>query len=240
MNFRQLYNRLAGTYELRQSGPSTRVVRKKEAALLRRFASGRSLDIGCGTGFHLTMLDDAVGIDVSEGMLRLDRSGSPLVQAAAEELPFRDQSFSSVLCMFSVFNMCDHRRAVKEMWRVLEPGGTALISVGSIWDTGPCSLRHRKASVGDRDLRRKRFHVCGEKVELRMFSREELDSLFRDNGFATEFFDSLFILQGPRWGDHAPFSVKERVRLWMERFWPKEYGSFYFMAFRKREGQGKT
>jgi len=235
MNFRRVYNRLARVYDLRHTSPTTRAIRKKEIPLVRRFASGRVLDIGCGTGFHLPLLKNAVGLDISEGMLRLIKSENPIMQSSAERLPFKNESFDSVLCMFSVLNACDHTRAVKEMQRVLRPGGRVIVSVASIWDRDYDSLDDKKKIKVKQteEMKNKRFQISGEDVELRLFSKEELVELFENHGFSLEFFDSLFILQKPRWGDLTRFSLREKLRLRMERFYPKEYGCVYFLVFRK-------
>ena len=89
------------------------------------------LDVGCGTcvleerfemkGSH------AVGIDITSGMIKLAqqkglRSLSMLGLADAEHLPFRQESFDVVLSCY-VPKYCDTRRLVKELGRVLKPGG---------------------------------------------------------------------------------------------------------------------
>jgi SAM-dependent methyltransferase len=233
MNFRRIYNRLSRTYDMRHTSPTTLGIRKKEIPLVRKFASGRVLDVGCGTGFHLPLLKNVTGMDISEGMLRLVKSEKPILQASAETVPFKDRSFDSVLCMFSVLNACNHTRAVKEMQRVLRPGGRTIVSVASIWDWDYDSLDDKKKVKLTKEMKNKRFRISGEDVELYLFSKDELVDLFEDSGFSLELFDSLFILQKPRWGDLTRFSFREKMRLRLERFYPKEYGCIYFMVFRK-------
>ncbi len=50
---REIYNHLAESYNQRQDNPATERLRKKEISLIKEFASGLVLDLGCGTGFHL-------------------------------------------------------------------------------------------------------------------------------------------------------------------------------------------
>jgi demethylmenaquinone methyltransferase/2-methoxy-6-polyprenyl-1,4-benzoquinol methylase len=89
------------------------------------------LDVGCGT----CVLEErfpmkgaqAVGIDITSGMLRLAqqksiRSPPTLGLADAEHLPFRAASFDVALSCY-VPKYCDTRRLVKELGRVLKPGG---------------------------------------------------------------------------------------------------------------------
>jgi ubiquinone/menaquinone biosynthesis C-methylase UbiE len=106
---------------------------------------GKILDIGTGPG-HLpveiaTACPDVqvVGIDISADLLydgikraknrRVDTKVT-FVQAKAESLPFADNSFETVLSMFSLHLWNDRQQGVIEIRRVLIPGGRALILVG--------------------------------------------------------------------------------------------------------------
>ena len=101
----------------------------------------RLLDVGCGTG---AMASDAVrrwptvevdGVDASAGMLELARAGSASLgpdeaarlryaQALADRLPFDDGSFDLALSAFVLQLVPSRFRALREMRRVLRPGGT--------------------------------------------------------------------------------------------------------------------
>jgi demethylmenaquinone methyltransferase / 2-methoxy-6-polyprenyl-1,4-benzoquinol methylase len=89
------------------------------------------LDVGCGT----CVLEERfqmkgsqfVGVDITGGMIKLAqqkglKSLSMLGLADAEHLPFREESFDAVLSCY-VPKYCDVRRLVKELGRVLKPGG---------------------------------------------------------------------------------------------------------------------
>jgi len=89
------------------------------------------LDVGCGTcvleeRFQMKG-SQAVGIDITSGMIRLAqqkglKSLPMLGLADAEQLPFREESFDVVLSCY-VPKYCDTGSLVKEMGRVLKPGG---------------------------------------------------------------------------------------------------------------------
>ena len=69
----------------------------------------------------------AIGIDITSGMIKLAQQKglkpvSMLALADAEHLPFREESFDLVLSCY-VPKYCDTRRLVKELGRVLKPGG---------------------------------------------------------------------------------------------------------------------
>jgi ubiquinone/menaquinone biosynthesis C-methylase UbiE len=92
-------------------------------------ARGRTLDLGCGTGRNLSLLGGgaAVGLDPSLDALRRARrrgGGTPLVQARAEALPFRDAAFDTVVCGLVLCSVADPSLSLAEVERVLRPDGT--------------------------------------------------------------------------------------------------------------------
>jgi len=89
---------------------------------------GRLLDAGCGGGSHMLAFAEAgwapVGVDVSEEQLRLARArGCEVALAPAERLPFEDASFDAVVSMWTHTDVEEFPAAVREMARVLRPGG---------------------------------------------------------------------------------------------------------------------
>lgn len=105
------------------------------------------LDVGCGTGV-LTRLaarrvagsGHVTGVDLSSGMLRTAEQRAAtdgiseyvtLQAADAEQLPFADRSFDSVMSLFALRHFPNPSTAVSEMFRVLRPGGQCTIGVGS-------------------------------------------------------------------------------------------------------------
>jgi SAM-dependent methyltransferase len=115
----------------------------------------RVLDVGCGPGVLTSRLVDRCGaervaaVDPSASFVDAARSRLPGVdvrQAAAESLPFADDSFDLCLAQLVVHFMADPVAGLREMGRVTEPGG--LVSA-SVWDhttdTGPLSPFWRAA-----------------------------------------------------------------------------------------------
>lgn len=96
--------------------------------LVSEFA-GRVLDVGCGTGRNLELLDGratAVGVDPCIHTLRKARSrarGAWLVQARAEALPFRDGVFDTVTSGLVFCSVTDAAAGLAEVRRVLQPDG---------------------------------------------------------------------------------------------------------------------
>jgi demethylmenaquinone methyltransferase/2-methoxy-6-polyprenyl-1,4-benzoquinol methylase len=91
------------------------------------------LDAGGGTGrvsFQLRpLIGEAVVCDLSHRMLRQAHNKDSLhaVRAHAEQLPFPDQSFERVLIVDALHHFCDQRDAIRDLLRVLKPGGRMVI-----------------------------------------------------------------------------------------------------------------
>lgn len=102
-------------------------------------ADHRVLDVGCGTGIVARTVADrmasdghVVGIDPNEGMLAIARRKAPGVvwrQGSAEALPFEDDAFDLVLSQFALMFFGDRPSAIREMVRVLRPGGSLVVAV---------------------------------------------------------------------------------------------------------------
>jgi SAM-dependent methyltransferase len=99
----------------------------------------RILEVGCGYGFISEALWKTaaihwVGVDRSDSMLsRLTQTHGPhpVLQADAGSLPFADASFDKVLCTGVLMHVDNDRAALRELVRVLLPGGTLLCSINN-------------------------------------------------------------------------------------------------------------
>ena len=112
----------------------------------------RILDVGCGTGANLQMLSQfgvAEGVDVSEEALDFCRArGLPQVKlGAAESLPYEDKSFDLVTGLDVVEHLDDDIAGLREMRRVLRPGGRAVLFVPAfmfLWGVQDDISHHRR------------------------------------------------------------------------------------------------
>jgi len=114
--------------------------RRKVVRMLGEEPVGHLLDVATGTA-DLAILGSlkarqVTGADISEGMLKLGREKVArrgladrvtLVQANTEQLPFPDDTFDAVTVAFGVRNFEHLEQGVKDMVRVLRPGGRIFI-----------------------------------------------------------------------------------------------------------------
>jgi SAM-dependent methyltransferase len=112
----------------------------------------RILDVGCGTGGNLLLLSkygDAEGVDVSPDAVSFcrERGLQKVKQGTAEQLPYGDATFDLVTALDVVEHLDDDLAGLKEMRRVLRPGGRVLIFVPTfmfLWGLQDDVSNHRR------------------------------------------------------------------------------------------------
>lgn len=135
-----MFNNIAGKYDFLNHFLSMgidRGWRKKAIAEIAKVQPGRILDVATGTG-DLAIAAAALepekitGIDIAEQMLEMGRkkitaqnlsSIIELQRGDSEALPFADNSFDAVTCAYGVRNFEHLEAGLKEMSRVMRPGG---------------------------------------------------------------------------------------------------------------------
>ncbi len=116
--------------------------RKKAISQLKELAPKKILDVATGTGdvailtYRMLQPEKITGIDISEGMLELGRkkieklglaSQIVLQKGDSEVIRFEDNQFDAITVAFGVRNFQNLEKGLKEMYRVLQPGGKLVV-----------------------------------------------------------------------------------------------------------------
>lgn len=104
--------------------------------LLKAYPAGKALDVGCGRGEWLELLDeqgfDALGVDLDDGMLQACREKNLNVETA-DAVTYMKGLTASSLCIVSAFHVAEHlpfevlQQLVQQALRVLVPGGLLIL-----------------------------------------------------------------------------------------------------------------
>jgi SAM-dependent methyltransferase len=185
-------------------------------------APGRlTLDVGCGEGRltrDLTALGHhVVGIDSSPSMLEAGRSEDPggeYVVGDAAELPFPDGHADLVVAFMSLMDVDDMPEAVRQLARVLEPGGRLVLAV-----VHPINSAHELDRVHPEDrlvltddyFDRRRYSDTIERDGVRMtfesrhWTLEDYFEALLGAGFQVEALREVGDPQHPRWSRYPLF-----------------------------------
>ncbi len=157
-----VYARWAPIYD-QTFGAITQAARRAAVRKVTGPEGTRVLEVGVGTGLSLPLLPRhmrVTGVDYSAEMLaqarrRVDRMNLPhiesLRQMDARELGFADASFDRVVAMHMISVVPEPERVMREMVRVLKPGGQLIMSNHFAKKQGPLAhLSKRTAKFADR------------------------------------------------------------------------------------------
>jgi SAM-dependent methyltransferase len=159
----------------------------------------RVLDAGCGTGFNLVALAPlgrALGIDLAPEAIRFCRErGVTVARASLLALPFPAASFDAVTSFDVIYHdwVTDDRAAVREMARVLRPGGVLLVRVPALEALRGAHdaevLTRRRYTRGELEallvgcgLGLERSTYCNSLLLPLLFARRTLDRLMAREG----------------------------------------------------------
>jgi demethylmenaquinone methyltransferase / 2-methoxy-6-polyprenyl-1,4-benzoquinol methylase len=140
----EMFNRIAFTYDFLNhflSAGIDKLWRKRAVKILAETKPKKILDVASGTAdFALETVnlnpDKIIGIDLSEKMLAIGRKKIEkknlghiiqLQEGDCEALPFADNIFDAVTVGFGVRNFMNPLKGLKEMNRVLKPGGMLVV-----------------------------------------------------------------------------------------------------------------
>ena len=151
----------------------------------------RVLDVACGTGVLAREAATRVGpggfvagVDPGLGMLAVAQERAPGVEwreGTAESLPYPERTFDAAVSQFGLMYFSDRRQGLREMARVLKPGGTLSLAV---WDTlenseaYPILVEQLKRLAGD-------AAANGVSAPFTLGDRDALLALFDQLGLAS-------------------------------------------------------
>lgn len=202
----------------------------RDAFLASLPAPGRlTLDVGCGEGRVTRDLRDlghrAVGVDQSASMITAAREADlegDYLEADAVELPFEDGSADLVISFMSLMDMDDMAGAVRELGRVLEPGGLLVAAVvhpiNSAGQFFPRQGVDDAPFVIESYLEQRRYTDHLERAGLEMtfhslhWTLEDYSQALEAAGFLIRRVEELYDDENPRWRRVPLFLRMDAVR----------------------------
>lgn len=145
--------------------------------------TGKILDLGCGGGndtcYFVERGKKVTACDFSENAIENIKKNFPEVESAVcfnmlDEFPFEDNSFAIVCADLSLhyFREEDTKKILKEIQRVLVPGGHIFVRVNSI--------RDEKHGAGKGEEIEHHLYKYGNGTIKRFFDRDDIDCIFSD------------------------------------------------------------
>jgi ubiquinone/menaquinone biosynthesis C-methylase UbiE len=165
-------------------------------------ARGEILEIGFGAGASLAAYPGGgrvarlVGLEPSRGMTRRAAAQPPapfpveIVHAGAEEMPFEDGSFDTVVSTWTLCSVRDHAAVLRGIRRVLRPGGAFLFLEHGLAEDARLARWQRRLSWIHA------FVAGGCRLDV------PIDRIVRDGGFTVETLARYVSRPGSRLGSH--------------------------------------
>ncbi|MCB1685700.1 MAG: class I SAM-dependent methyltransferase [Pseudomonadales bacterium] len=171
-------------------------------------ASGDVLEIGIGSGLNLSHYGDDVrsitGLDPAAALTERARARAgrirpdvEILQISGEEIPADDARFDSIVCTWTLCSIPNVYRALREMHRVLKPGGNFYF------------VEHGLAPDGNVRSWQRRIEPLWKIIGGGCHLTREADRLIQDAGFQLPELESGY-QPGPRWAAYMSHGVARR------------------------------
>jgi len=155
---------------------------RKVVKILNPKMGSSLLDVGCGWGILLEQMSllernlHLFGVDISPQMVAVAQSkcsknkGAEIKEGSADNLPYKDNSFDSITCLLSFHHHPDSLRSLKEMFRVIKPGGRLYLQdpfMGGIITKIMMTLNN----------------FLFQEKDIHVFTKQEMHALFKQAGY---------------------------------------------------------
>lgn len=174
------FDEWADSYGEDRISPWLRFYQSKSISLLDLTEKSTFLDVGCGTGWAVREVAgrcrSTCGIDISPKMIEKAKRQATLGEdvefkvANAEAIPYSDEYFDAVLCTFSFHHYKDPVASLREIKRVLKPGGRFVLTD---------SARDVSFAIWLQDRLRRHF----ERSHVRYYTRQEVKNFLATVAF---------------------------------------------------------
>ncbi|RPF72587.1 class I SAM-dependent methyltransferase [Aurantiacibacter spongiae] len=174
-------------------------------------ARGRVLEIGVGGGlnqpfYNSEAITSFAGIDPNPTLLgaarrRAGANGwtSDIRGGRAEDIPFPDGGFDTVVCTFTLCSVDDHAGALAEMRRVLDPAGRLLF------------LEHGRAPDPALQRWQDRIEPVWKRLAGNCHLTREIGPALRRAGFEVEPLGRTYLEGAPRWAGWVEWGAARRA-----------------------------
>lgn len=248
---REIINRNYSDESLRLK-PATKYdeeIIKLRFSYIKNYGVGKEvLDLCCGTGSYLIPVLDrvknAVGVDFSSTMLagfKKDLHGKipshlKIIEADARDLTLHNNSIDFVFSYTSLYTVPDVELVIKEVARVLRPGGHAVLELGNLWSLNflVSMVQYKKSGWC------KPFFVSYNNMH-RYFKDAGLDVIKKHSFQLLPMYGaprSLFYLRpflSPFWKKILGVKIGERILDdWISGSWPLKYFAFRHLFLLKK------
>lgn len=146
---------------------------QEELTFVRSLGGGRLLDAGCGLGFFLSALDESWerhGLELSRFAAEHAAKYGDIRVGSIEDCPYEDAAFDVVLCHHVIEHLEDPLRGLRELRRVLRPGGFLVLGTPD-FDSG-AARRYRE-----------RYRLLADPTHISLFSNDSMHRCLRDHAF---------------------------------------------------------
>ena len=183
----------------------------KRRSQLVPLATGDVFELGCGGGlnqefYQTSLVSSFSGIDPHPGLLENARARATargwdhnIREGVGEQIPFRDSSFDTVVCTFTLCSVDDPGQVMSEMRRILRPGGRLLF------------LEHGRAPDSDVARWQDRIEPVWKRIAGGCHLTRPIGAALRGAGFEVEPMGQGYLPKAPRFAAWNEWGIARKA-----------------------------